>query len=97
PITRSVAEYTRRSGLEDADDDQLENEVLLCIGQRVMLLCNLCVEVGLVNGSIGTIQDIIYTAGSKPPSLPMSVIVRFDNYTGPAWDTINPKSIPILP
>ena len=71
PIAQCVAEHTKKSFFDDADDDQLECEVLLCPGERVMLTCNLCVEAGLVNGALGWVQNIFYMLGSRPPELPM--------------------------
>ena len=32
----------------------------LCVGARVMLLCNMCVEENLINGSVGRVKDICF-------------------------------------
>ena len=45
--------------------------------------CSLRVDVGLVNGAIGTIVTICYEEGQCPPDLPVAVKVLFDTYTGP--------------
>ena len=71
--------------------------MLLCPGQRVMLRCNLWVEAGLVNGALGTIQNIFFSDGSKPPQLPMYATVSFDDYIGLPWDIRYPKIVPIAP
>ena len=44
-----------------------------------MLSANLWVDMGLVNGTMGTIQAICYHEDSAPPA---AVTVRFDNYSG---------------
>lgn len=62
-----------------------------------MLIANLWIEVGLVNGALGQIKMIVYDAGSKPPDLPKYVVVLFQHYTGPSWDPTNPKHVPISP
>lgn len=49
---------------------------------RVMLIANLWIEVGLVNGALGMVVSICYKEGG-PPALPLTVMVKFDNYTGP--------------
>ena len=49
-----------------------------------MLTMNLWHSAGLCNGSTGTVIDIIYAPSHTPPSLPIAVIVRFDNYIGPS-------------
>ena len=58
----------------------LEAVVCLAHSARVMLTSNLWVDVGLVNGAMGTVQAICYRTGG-PPDLPIAVMVRFDNYS----------------
>ena len=57
----------------------------------VMLIVNLWVEIGLVNGALGTVVSICYQ-DSAPPDLPLAF--RFDNYSGP---TLLYKTVPIIP
>ena len=59
-----------------------------------MLTRNLWTEYGLVNGSLGTVKNIIYDQGHLPPSLPIVIIVRFDKYVGPSCLDI-PNCVPI--
>ena len=47
-----------------------------------MLIANLWVEAGLVNGAVATVVSICYENGGLP-NLPFAVMVRFDNNTGP--------------
>jgi len=49
----------------------------------MMLRKNLCVEKGLVNGTLGTVRDIVYRGNEVPPSLPYILLVEFDGYEGP--------------
>lgn len=70
----------------------LSTVLYLAIGCRVMLLKNLFVEAGLVNGALGFVTDIIYDEGRRPPgATPRVVFVKFDNYNS---HTIN-GSVPI--
>ena len=62
-----------------------------------MLTRNLCTETGLVNGSLGTTQKIIYQEGQGPPSLPVVIIVKFDTYTGPSCFSNITNCVPISP
>jgi ATP-dependent exoDNAse (exonuclease V) alpha subunit len=62
-----------------------------------MLTANLWTEGGLVNGSMGTIHDIIFVE-TGPPSLPVAVFVKFDLYEGPSITTPEgDKVVPIIP
>ena len=61
----------------------LEVELLLARGAQVMLTANLWTEFGLVNGSIGTVQDIFFKEDQGPPFVPIAVLISFDNYKGP--------------
>lgn len=60
---------------------------------RVMLIANLWVEAGLVNGTLGTVVSICYQSGA-PPDLSLAVMVRFDSYSGP---TLPDQTVPIAP
>ena len=64
-----------------------------------MLTHNLCTEVGLCNGAIGTVLDIIYAKGHSPPVLPIAVVVKFDDkdYSGPSFSETIPNCVPIYP
>ena len=58
-----------------------------------MLISNLWVEAGLVNGALGIVEAICYQNGG-PPDLPVAVMVKFDKYCGPTFhDTV----VPITP
>ncbi|KAK3924474.1 ATP-dependent DNA helicase, partial [Frankliniella fusca] len=59
----------------------LPKKLLLSIGCRVMLKRNLWIDGGLVNGSLGTVIDIVYQSSSDDS--PICIIVKFDYYTGP--------------
>jgi hypothetical protein len=61
-----------------------------------MLTINLWVSVGLCNGSIGTIVDIIYAGNHAPPDLPVAGLVKFDNCNGHSFANI-PSCVPIPP
>ena len=60
---------------------------------RVMLTSNIWIEVGLVNGAMGTIHSICYQNGG-PPDLPLAVMIKFDSYFGP---TFHDGTVPIVP
>ena len=65
------------------DAGGLEPVVFLARGARVMLCANIWVEVGLVNGALGTVVAICYKDSLRHPDLPVSVMVMFDEYAGP--------------
>ena len=72
--------------------------VYLCKTAKVMLTCNLNVSAGLFNGACGTVVDIVYQNGHKPPDcFPDAVMVHFPGYTGPAFIEEDPKVVPIVP
>ena len=75
----------------------LEPVVLLTKDDRVMLTMNLWSNVGLCNGATGTVVDIIYQINHQPPTLPIAVIVEFENYRGPVSNENHPFCIPICP
>ena len=54
-------------------------------------LDNIWIEVGLFNGVIGEITNIVYKMATKPPNIPMHVIIHFENYNGPPCNQDEPK------
>jgi hypothetical protein len=62
----------------------LLKEMYTCVGAKTMLLRNLALSSGLVNGSTGTIIDFVFT-NTVPPAIPAFVIIDFAAYTGPAF------------
>ncbi|XP_020896155.1 uncharacterized protein LOC110235051 [Exaiptasia diaphana] len=75
----------------------LEPVLYLAKGAKVMLTMNLWASVGLCNGATGTVIDIIYELGHMPPDLPIAVIVKFDDYRGPAFIEELQSCVPICP
>lgn len=76
----------------------LEAVVYLAKGEKVVLTMNLWTDVGLCNGSLGTVIDFIYSEGQKPPCLPISVLVQFDEeYKGPSISSTISNLLPICP
>ena len=95
PIATIKAVHTGGNAAKASSDDASGLEAVVCLAKsaRVMLTTNLWVQVGLVNGAMGTIEAICYRSGG-PPDLPLAVMVKFDRYTGP---TLHDGTVPIIP
>ena len=96
PIATIKAVHTGPNAAKASSDDASGLEPVICIthGARVMLTSNLWVDVGLVNGAMGTVVAICYRTGQAPPNLPIAITVRFDAYSGP---TLPDGTVPITP
>ena len=42
-------------------------------------------KAGLVNGSIGTVREVVWSVADRHGSLPELVVVEFDDYRGPCF------------
>lgn len=83
---------------EKATSDEasgIERSSALAIGAKVMLRCNLSIDLGLVNGTIGEVHNILYSPENK--DLPAVVICVFPQYNGPPFLAEVPHSFPVTP
>lgn len=94
-IATIIAVHTGDNAAKALSDDASGLEAAVCLAKsaRMMLTSNLWVEVGLVNGAMGTIEPICYQSGG-PPDLLLAVMVRLDHYSGP---TLHDGTVPITP
>ena len=95
PTATIKAVYTGVGAAKVSSDDVGGLEAIICIAKyaRVMLISNLWVEMGLVNGAIGTVKVICYQTRG-PPDLPLAVMVTFDKYCSP---TLRDGTVPVTP
>lgn len=78
--------------------DTIEN-LALCIGAKVMLIQNIWVELGLVNGTTGIVKDIVWKRHTDiKKDQPQSLLITVDKYNGPALFTRqdSKKVVPIF-
>lgn len=79
----------------------LVSTLYLCEGAKVLLTKNVAQQVGLCNGSTGTIVAFVYESDKPPPNLPEYVIVDFgDSYKGRPFFVDDPDKagwVPIFP
>ena len=96
-IIKAVSNCTAASKVSSDKAFGLLNELAVSKNYVVRLTTNLWTEAGLTNGTKGIVRGIIYAANSKPPALPICLIVTFDRYYGPSFIESLPKSVPICP
>jgi len=71
----------------------LEAQLLLTRDVRIMLIANLWTEVRLINGSIETIQNLLFKEDQESPSLPIAVLISFNNYIDPTISNLKGKRV----
>lgn len=96
-VIHAVHNHAKAKDASSNDAGGLERILSVAVNARVMLRANLWVDAGLVNGSIGTVCQIVYLTSSGPPALPDFLICTFDSYTGPPFIANIDKSVPIVP
>src|SRR5579859_8033748 len=62
-----------------------------------MLTKNVWQRRGLYNGALGTVHGLVFREGVKPPSLPICVLVEFDEYNGLSIIPHIGNVVPIVP
>jgi hypothetical protein len=101
PVISIEARHTGSREARDAsyeDAENLHKTLLLCKGAKIRLTQNIWVERGLVNGSRGVVHDIVWPADADVYNeLPKAVLVKFEDYTGPALFTDEVDNKPVVP
>ncbi len=99
PVAKIQAKHSGHGASAATSDDAGGLEAVLFLSRKaeVMLTCNLWTEVGLCNGSFGTIEQFWFAEYMGPPNLPVAVLVHFHRYSGPAFLDACPKCIPVPP
>jgi len=99
PVKQILASHKGRNAAKATEEeaDNLCPELHVCIGARVMLTTNLWTEIGLVNGSMGTVRDLEWATGQETSTLPSMVLIQFDEYRGPDFPCCDPGVIPVFP
>ncbi|CAB4027966.1 ATP-dependent DNA helicase PIF1-like [Paramuricea clavata] len=99
PVAKIQAKHSGHGASAATSDEAggLDAVLFLSTKAEVMLTCNLWAEVGLCNGSFGTIEQIWFAENMGPPNLLIAVLVHFHSYTGPAFLDACSKCIPVPP
>ena len=74
------------------EETGLQAELFIAIGCRVMLTNNTWVKGGLANGTLGTVQAVVYNEMKTTSEAPDFIMVQFDGYNGPC---INANLFPV--
>ncbi|KAI3894970.1 hypothetical protein MKX03_027990, partial [Papaver bracteatum] len=96
-MSSNNCQTTEYASIDDAKG--VQKIVLLSKESRVMLRKNICTQFGYVNGSTGTVVDVVYENDKNPPThMPIAIMERFDKYSGPQlYEDSNVNVIPIVP
>ena len=73
----------------------------LCRDNKVMVVVNLKADLGLYNGAVGIVVDMVYKDGRRPTDdltpVPDVALVRFPGYRGPPYINEDPTVVPSVP
>ena len=75
PVAKIKAKHSVHRASAATSDGGLEAVLFISTKAEVMLTCDLWAEVGLCNGSFGTIEQIWFAENMGPPNLPVVLFI----------------------
>jgi ATP-dependent DNA helicase PIF1 len=70
------------------DDEQLSGlgkSFFLSAGAKIVFTCNIWTEMGIVNGALGVVRDIVYPRQKLLKTQPDLVFIEIEDYVGPQF------------
>ncbi|THZ18028.1 hypothetical protein D6C91_05668 [Aureobasidium pullulans] len=94
----SIPASGNNSRVKSDEAGDLPSVLTLTLGSRVMVMENLSIHDGVVNGSFGTVKDIRWRQGEVPRrDPPYAVLVELDNHTGRTLPNPLPDGSRVIP
>jgi ATP-dependent DNA helicase PIF1 len=91
PVLVVLAQHDQAAWASASTDEasNLPNQLPLCIGARVMITTNVWTERGLVNGTTGIVDNILWDSSVTNPreTMPKAVLLALQDYSGPSLYT----------
>ena len=99
PILVIKADENNEDARKTSDSEgELPRQVPVAKGAAVVLTDNLWPDMGLINGSKGTVTHIVFQEGMHPGNgMPHFIVVAFPDYLGPPYLPDHPGTVPIFP
>ena len=99
PILVIKADENNDDARKTSDSEgELPRQVPVAKGAAVVLTDNLWPDMGLINGSKGTVTHIVFQEGMHPGNgMPHFIVVAFPDYLGPPFLPDHPGTVPIFP
>ena len=99
PILVIKADENNDDARKTSDSEgELPRQVPVAKGAAVVLTDNLWPDMGLINGSKGTVTHIVFQEGVHPGNgMPHFIVVAFPDYLGPPFLPDHPGTVPIFP
>ncbi len=88
---------TRAKGASSELAKNTPVQIILAVNADIIITKNIWPEAGLINGTFGTIWEVIYAKNTAPPDLPIALLVQIPSFRGKSFIDEVPNIVPIVP